>query len=247
MHTTTAGIVTVGDELLAGEIENTNATWLAARLRNRGVSVREIRVVPDELDPIARTVGTCADRYDATLVTGGLGSTPDDVTMAAIAMALERPLVPHDEARALIRETVAEIHERRTSFTFDLDAACQRPQGAAVIPNDEGIAPGCRCESVYVLPGIPSEMRAVFGRIEPEFAGTRTTETVYSNRPESNIAPTLAEGRDRFGVKIGCYPGGEWKRITVAGTDQEAVDAARRWLLDRAGFSSERRSASGEE
>ena len=87
-----AAVVTVGDELLVGDTENTNATWLCDRLDARGVAVRRVTVVPDEVSEIARVVNEYYAEYDAVIVTGGLGPTHDDVTMEAVAAAFGRDL-----------------------------------------------------------------------------------------------------------------------------------------------------------
>ncbi|ELY98714.1 molybdopterin binding domain protein [Natrialba chahannaoensis JCM 10990] len=80
-------LLTVGDELLAGQTTNTNASWLAARLSERGATVRRILTVPDERELIASTVAGWHDdpEFDAIIVTGGIGGTPDDVTVPAVA------------------------------------------------------------------------------------------------------------------------------------------------------------------
>lgn len=86
-------LITVGDELLAGDTVNTNANWLAAELSDRGVAVKRILSVPDDRAVIAECVRAYADAFDAVIVTGGLGGTPDDVTLEAVADAFDRELV----------------------------------------------------------------------------------------------------------------------------------------------------------
>ncbi len=230
---TSAGILTVGDELLAGEVENSNATWLADRLTDSGVAVTEIRVVPDEQATIETAVAEFSDRFDHVAVTGGLGSTPDDVTLEAVATALERPLEENTVARADVAETVREIEAEYLEFEFDRERAARFPAGGRPIPNDEGIMPGCAVENVVVLPGIPSEMKAVFERVEGEFSGDVTSRTVVAYAPESNLNPLLVELRERFGVRVGCYPEGERKRIKVSAPGRDRVAWAYEWLRTR--------------
>src|SRR6056297_4324598 len=93
-------LVTVGDELLAGDTVNTNAAWLGSRLAERGATVERVTVVPDRLADIARVVNEYRAEYDAVVVTGGLGPTHDDLTMEGVAAALGRDLEEHDEALA---------------------------------------------------------------------------------------------------------------------------------------------------
>lgn len=229
----TVGILTVGDELLAGDVENTNATWLADRLTARGVDVGEIRVVPDDTERIAAAVAELAARFASVVVTGGLGSTPDDLTLMAVARALDRPLETNEEARELVAETVREIEAEYPDFEFDLDAAARFPSGGRPISNDEGIAPGCVIEGVYVIPGVPAEMKAVFERVVDEFAGEVRSRTVYSDVPESNLNPLLTELRDRFEVRVGCYPEDDRRRLKVSSSDLDRLERAYEWVRDR--------------
>ncbi len=97
-------VVTVGDELLAGRTTDTNATWLCERLADRGATVERVTTVPDRIAAIARVVNEYRAEYDAVIVTGGLGPTHDDVTMAGIAAALGRSLEEHEEALAWLEE-----------------------------------------------------------------------------------------------------------------------------------------------
>ncbi|MFC6754387.1 molybdopterin-binding protein, partial [Halorubrum tibetense] len=83
-------LITVGDELLAGDTVNMNANWLAAELADRGVTVTRILSVPDDRLTIADRVAAYAEAFDAVVVTGGIGGTPDDVTMEAVAAAFGR-------------------------------------------------------------------------------------------------------------------------------------------------------------
>ena len=237
-----ASIVTVGDELLAGDIENTNATWLAAQLTDRGVTVPEIVVVPDERERISTTVADHRASYDSVVVTGGLGGTPDDVTVEGVAAALDREVVRHDRTHRLVEATVAGIREQYPDFEFDLDRAARRPAGSEAIENEEGIAPGFVCDDVVVIPGIPAEMKATFGRVADEFAGDRRARTLFSTETESDLVDVLDEARERFDVAVGCYPEDDAriKRIAVRSTDQELVDAAHRWLAGRPAIERER-------
>ncbi|MHC3438603.1 molybdopterin-binding protein [Natrialbaceae archaeon A-gly3] len=112
-------------------------------MSERGVTVGEIRVVPDTGLSIKAAVTEFSAEFDRTIVTGGLGSTPDDVTLEAVARALDRSLKENDAARADIERTVREIETEYPGFEHDVDAAARFPPGARVIPNDEGIVPGC--------------------------------------------------------------------------------------------------------
>ncbi|MFB6114475.1 MAG: competence/damage-inducible protein A [Halodesulfurarchaeum sp.] len=222
-----AALLTVGDELLAGETENTNASWLARRLRERGVDLRRIVVVPDDIAAIADSVSSLSARYDAVLVTGGIGPTHDDVTMEGVAEAFDVQMLEHPDARAYFENHTEYAAEELVAGTGDL------PAGARLLPNDEGVAPGAVMENVYVLPGVPEEMRCMFSHVEEEFAGTPVrTATVRTDNPESALIEVLAELRERFDVSVGSYPGEE-VTIKIHSPDREETERAAAWLAER--------------
>ena len=219
-------VVTVGDELLAGRTTDTNAAWLCEQLDDRGVGVERVTTVPDRVSDIARVVNEYRAEYDAVIVTGGLGPTHDDLTMEGVAAALGRDLEEHDEAMAWL-EADGYSRDDLVAGTATL------PAGAQALHNDVGVAPGATLEDVYVLPGVPAEMKAMFETIAGEFAGTPTyRETVVADEPESALLDRIAELRDRFDVAVGSYPG-DSVRIELKGTDEMTVADAAAWLRER--------------
>ncbi|APX95510.1 competence/damage-inducible protein A [Natronorubrum daqingense] len=221
-----AAVLTVGDELLAGRTTNTNATWLCRRLNDRGVSVERVTTVPDRTEDIARTVEEYRQAYDAVVVTGGLGPTHDDVTMAAVASALERDLEEHADAIAWL----ADDGYSRGDLT---DGTADLPTGARAIHNEVGVAPGAVLENVYVLPGVPSEMKAMFESVASEFTGTTTyREEIVVDEPESALLDRIAAVRERFDVTVGSYPGGS-VRLALESTDEATLEEATTWLRER--------------
>jgi len=221
------GVLTVGDELLSGETENTNASWLGRRLAERGVTVRRTVVVPDDIEEIAAETRRLAERYDAVIVTGGLGPTHDDVTMDGVAAAFDRDVTEHPDA-------VAWFEAHGGYHNSDLaEGTTFLPEDARLLPNEEGVAPGAVVENVYVLPGVPSEMKAMFDAVESEFEGERThVEVVHSEKPESALVDTLTEVQEQFDVTVGSYPG-DGVRIRVGSPDPETAEAAAAWLRER--------------
>ena len=220
-------IVTVGDELLAGRTTNTNASWLCERLTARGVTVERVTTVPDRTSDIARIVNEYRAEYDAVIVTGGLGPTHDDVTMEGVAAALGRSLEEHPEALAWLTEEGGYARADLTAGTADL------PRDARVLHNEVGVAPGAALEGVYVLPGVPAEMKAMFESIEMEFNGRqRFTETVFADEPESALLDRIDDVRGTFDVTIGSYPGSS-VRLVVEGVDESTVERAATWLRER--------------
>jgi len=226
----TAAILTIGNELVSGDVPNSNGSWLARRLAPLGVSVRLIAAVPDVIDDIAEFVRREAPLVDFLFVTGGLGGTPDDLTREAIAHAFGAE-----------QEEVADLAaELRARFTGDPEYAAawaRLPAGSRPLSNALGGAPGFAIENVYVMPGLPSEMEAMFDAIAEEF---RRGEPIGSWRQtygtrESTIAPLLVEAGERWpDVVIGSYPmfplDGPQVEVVVKSSDAAALAEASAWL-----------------
>jgi len=226
----TAAIVTIGNEVVSGDIENTNASWLARRLEQLGFAVRLIVAVPDEIDEIAALVRREAARVDAVVVTGGLGGPPDVVTREAIAAAF-----------ALAQREHVEVAERlRARFTRAPDYAARwalLPEGARPLEIPRGGAPGFVVENVYVLPGLPGEMEPMFESLEDELRRERPIASwrrTFRTR-ESEITPVLVEVARRYPeLRVGSYPtftaDGPLVEVVVKSTDAETLAAAADWL-----------------
>ncbi|MDS0293121.1 competence/damage-inducible protein A [Halogeometricum luteum] len=220
-------VVTVGDELLAGDTVNTNASWLCERLSARGARVERVTTVPDRVSDIARVVNEYRADYDAVVVTGGLGPTHDDLTMAGVAAAVGRELVEHEEAMAWLTEQGGYIADELAEGTAHL------PARARMLPNEEGVAPGAVVEGIYVLPGVPDEMKAMFELVADEFDGEETfARTVVTSEPESGLLDRLRDVQAAFDVTVGSYPG-ENVRLKLSGTDEAEVEEAAAWLRER--------------
>ncbi len=236
-----AALLTVGDELLAGDTENTNATWLASRLSERGVSVRRVLVLPDDRALIAEHVREYSDLFDAVIVTGGIGGTPDDVTMEAVADAFDREMVVDDRALEDIERTLKWLEDEGPDIDVDLniEAEASIPDGARPLLNSQGLAPGAVLENVYVFPGIPRELKAMFDDVAEKFNGDAVSRFLYSTEPEANLIDDLEEVAEKFDVTAGCYPDREagHNRLKLTATDDETLDAAVDWLRRAVGAS----------
>ncbi len=219
-------IVSVGDELLSGDTVNTNAAWLGERLGERGVDVERVTVVPDRTADIARVVNEYAAEYDAVIVTGGIGPTHDDKTIEGVAAAVGRSLETNEIALDWLTGEGGYTRSDLTNGTAEL------PADARPLHNSVGVAPGCVVENVYVFPGVPKEMRAMFESVESEFNGERRyTDFLVVDEPESALIDRLRQLQERFGVKVGSYPG-ENVRVKIESTDEKEVEAALSWLRE---------------
>ena len=229
----TASILTIGNELVSGDVPNTNGSWLAKRLAPLGVGVRMVASLPDDIDAVAEFVRGESPRVDFLLVTGGLGGTPDDLTREALAAAFA---VPQEE----VPELAADLRAR---FTRDPEYAARwalLPRGSRPLENPLGGAPGFAIENVYVLPGLPAEMEAMFASIEEEFRRgdpIGAWRRVYRTR-ESVIAPVLVEFGERWpGLVVGSYPAflasGPEVEVVVKSRDGDELASASAWLGER--------------
>jgi nicotinamide-nucleotide amidase len=225
-----ATILTIGNELVSGDVPNTNATWLARRLELLGVSVDLMAALPDEIDAIAEFVRHYTPRSDYLLVTGGLGGTPDDLTREAIAAAFE-------VGQKAVPELEASLRER---FQHHPDYAArwaELPVGSRPLENPLGGAPGFALENVYVLPGLPAEMEAMFLTLEEELRAERPIGS-WRRRyrtGESRIVAVLEEAGDRYpGVLVGSYPsfsdGSSEVEVVVKSSDARELEAAVAWI-----------------
>ncbi len=220
-------LVTVGDELLAGDTVNTNAAWLGQQLADRGVDVERVTVLPDRTGDIAQVVNEYRAEFDAVIVTGGVGPTHDDVTMDGVAAAFGRDLERSEAALRWLEEEGGYAREDLTDGTADI------PAGGEFIRNPNGVAPGCTIGNVYVLPGVPEEMKGMFGVIADEFSGTEThVSTVEADEPESALIDRLIDVQEEFDVTVGSYPG-ETVTLKISGESESAVENARGWLAGR--------------
>lgn len=220
-------VVTVGDELLAGRTQNTNGAWLCERLAERGVRVRRVTTLPDRVPDIARVVNEYRAEYDRVIVTGGLGPTHDDVTMDGVAAAFGRSVEEHPDALEWLTNDGGYRRDDLAEGTADL------PRGARPLHNEVGVAPGAVVETVYVLPGVPAEMKAMFESVADEFTGTpRFQAVVVTDEPESALLDRVSDVRDRFDVSVGSYPGHS-VRLVLESDDEGTTERAAAWLRER--------------
>ena len=224
-------VLTVGNEIVSGDVENTNASWLARRLATLGVAVKLAAAVRDEIDEIAAFLRLESPRAHHVFVTGGLGGTPDDITREAVAEAFG---VPCEEIGPLADELRGRFAPRGLG---DYAARWARiPRGAEPIANPLGGAPGFTLANVWVFPGLPSEMEAMFDAVSDRFRGTPIASWRRSYRTgEGQIVGVLEEATRRHpAVIVGSYPrflpDGPEVDVVLKSSDETALGAAAAWV-----------------
>jgi len=246
-------ILTIGNEVLAGAVLDTNSHWLCRELAARGARVTRVTVLPDNPALIGEALLAALSRGpDLILTCGGLGPTADDLTMAAIAAALNRPTHLHPQAYAMLQDFYARLFARGDVTTPEMTEArakmAQMPRAAEPLTNTVGAAPGVLLQEegalIVSLPGVPAEMKDIFTnalwpRLEASFQGQ-----VYSERTvatdcwdESILAPAVdAVARRHPAVYVKSraqvYGSGIADFVTLAARGRDASEVAR--LLDAA-------------
>ncbi|MEO6132968.1 MAG: CinA family nicotinamide mononucleotide deamidase-related protein [Saprospiraceae bacterium] len=155
-----AAILTIGDEIMIGQIVDTNSSWIASWLDLNGWKVTRKIGVRDEIEEIIKGIQTCYEDADLVITTGGLGPTKDDLTKEALCQYFHSKLIWHEETWIRVKEILQRIGQEPSELH---KVQCYMPNNAQVIPNDQGSAPGMVFEVdnkiLVSVPGVPHEMR----------------------------------------------------------------------------------------
>ncbi len=242
-----ASMLVIGDEILGGFVTDTNSPWLADRLRPLGVPLERVHVVPDEADAIAEALHAelVRARPRVIITSGGIGSTPDDITYESVAAALGRELVEDETLGAAMHGIVQRTRDKgfavNAVFIDQVLRMARIPSGSRLMPREGGWTPAVCVDvdggadapdgggaTVIILPGVPSEFRALLGdAIEPALLAGRNpvshvVELTHRFSESLLNEAFLALGVDFPGVKLGSYPGRPMiVRLTGAHDDVE--------------------------
>jgi molybdenum cofactor synthesis domain-containing protein len=230
----TAALIIIGDEILSGRTQDTNLKYLAEKLGTKGISLREVRVVPDVESKIVGTVNEMRAAYDYLFTTGGIGPTHDDITAECVAKAFGVAYGQNAEAYDILVKHYGgaeHLNEARLKMTM-------MPVGAKLIYNPVSGAPGFNIENVYVMAGVPKIMQ---GMLDGVLAGISGGAVVYSNTvvtqlPESRVAAMLGDLQRKYpDVGMGSYPrfqpGAVSVSLVLRGADRDLLKAATRDLI----------------
>ena len=231
MRQKTAAIVVIGNEILTGKSPDKNASFLIEQLHQLGVALRRVVIIPDELDTIAQAVRECAGSFDYVFTSGGVGPTHDDVTIAGVALAFDRPVIRHPQLEAMLRSYFGDgVDEARLRLA-------DTPAGSSLLYDNGMRWPVLVTENVFVLPGVPDLFRSKFEAIRERFrAAPFFVATVYTREDEFDITPRLDRIAAEYpNVEIGPYPnfaGEEYRvKLTIESKEAAAVEQVRAALL----------------
>ncbi len=231
-----AVVIAIGDELLTGRTLDYNSHWIAKRLTSLGIEVSRIVVVPDREIDIMGEIKRCMNtNTDIIITTGGLGPTPGDITLDALAKALRIDLELNENALKMVKERYEQLfmmgYIRSKEITPDREKMARIPRGAIPFYNPIGVAPGILLpfrkesgETIYILslPGVPSEMmylleqmmQFISMRLKGELI--RTREITLEIRDESFVAGILSEINKKYpGVYVKTYPVGFGEKVLM--------------------------------
>jgi len=223
--TVSAALLIIGNEVLSGRTRDANLQYLGSELNDLGIRLLEARIIPDVEDEIIAAVNRLRAKYDYVFTTGGIGPTHDDITSASVAKAFGLDLVRDPRAVALL-----ESHYKPEDITEARLTMADVPEGCELLDNPVSKAPGFRVDNVYVLPGVPRIMQAMFEGFRHRLAGGRpmASETIVAHVQEGRVGGPLGGIQaDNPDLEIGSYPfvrdGRLGVSLVVRGPDPERV------------------------
>lgn len=220
-HRTTAGIIVIGDEILKGSTHDSNSNFMCRRLHDRGVIVKKIAVVGDEIAEIAEQVKEFSEKFDIVFTTGGIGPTHDDRTFAGLAVAFDDELSTSDELKEVV-----EVFLRKTKLK-NVDEAvekfCKIPRTAKLLwgstpppktTKEMSRFPSVQIRNVVSFPGVPRFCEQAFDQLEECLFPKAShqpffSRTIFLRRNEvhlQNKVTQIAQNHAAGGVTIGSYP-----------------------------------------
>ena len=232
----TAEIITIGDELLIGQVVDTNSAFIARELVKIGINVYQITSVSDERLHILTTLKDASCRVQLVLTTGGLGPTKDDITKAVFAEYFDDHLVYHPETLRHIESMMAARGVAMNSLNIK---QAEVPSRCTVIPNNNGTAPGMWFDQdgvIYVsMPGVPFEMKSMmYDEVLPRLLQQFTTDIILHRTllvtgfPESALALHIEDWEDNLpeNIHLAYLPGSGMirLRLSTSGADRQYLE-----------------------
>ncbi|SEM13692.1 molybdenum cofactor synthesis domain-containing protein [Stigmatella aurantiaca] len=201
MERTGAAAVIIGNEVLTAKVVDANGPLLIRRLREVGIPLRSVEIIPDDVDIIVEAVARARARAPYVFTSGGIGPTHDDVTVRAVALALGRQVVRLPEMVELVRR-------RSENLTAEALRLADAPEGAVLLPQEGTWFPVLTVDNIFLLPGVPQLFKLQLETVLARLRGTPVHLcNLYLRLGESAIAAVLDRvALDMPHVAIGSYP-----------------------------------------
>jgi len=231
----TAEIITIGDEILIGQIIDTNSSWIAEKLNLHDIEIYQITSVHDDPDHIKKALKRAEERSDLVILTGGLGPTIDDMTKPVLTDYFKTRLVFHEPTFQNIKKLIEKRGIPMNRFNRDQALV---PESSTVLPNKTGTAPGLWFEKdniIFVaLPGVPYEMKHIMeNEVLPRLHERKRIKAIYHKTvltqglPESVLSEKLEEWEDSLpeNIKLAYLPDlfAVRMRLSAVGTDKNML------------------------
>ena len=200
----TSAILIIGNEILSGRTVDKNTSFIAKWLGDLGISVEEVKIIPDKEDVIISSLNELRKKYQYVFTTGGIGPTHDDITSESVAKAFGKKYEYNKEAYAILEKYYA-----NSDFNEGRKKMARMPEGATLIYNEQGSAPAFYIENVFVLPGIPSYVQSMILPLRNVLISGKKIISVSCDVKvrESSIAIELSGIQDKYlEIDIGSYP-----------------------------------------
>ena len=191
----TSAILIIGNEILSGRTVDKNTSFIAKWLGDLGISVEEVKIIPDKEDVIIASLNELRKKYQYVFTTGGIGPTHDDITSESVAKAFGKKYNYNKEAYAILEKYYA-----NSEFNEGRKKMAKMPEDATLIYNEQGSAPAFSLENVFVLPGIPSYVELMLPQLkEVLISGKKIISVSYDAKVrESSIAVELSSIQDKY-------------------------------------------------
>ena len=200
----TSAILIIGNEILSGRTVDKNTSFIAKWLGDLGISVEEVKIIPDKENIIISSLNELRKKYQYVFTTGGIGPTHDDITSESVAKAFGKKYGYNEEAYAILEKYYA-----KSEFNEGRKKMARMPEGATLIYNKDGSAPAFSVENVFVLPGIPSYVELMLPQLKEVLVSGKKIVSLSCDAKvrESSIAVELSNIQNKYSdIDIGSYP-----------------------------------------
>jgi len=222
----TSAILIIGNEILSGRTVDKNTSFIAKWLGDLGISVEEVKIIPDKEDIIITSLSELRKKYQYVFTTGGIGPTHDDITSESVAKAFGKKYEYNKEAYAILEKYYA-----NSDFNEGRKKMARMPEEATLIYNEQGSAPAFSVENVFVLPGIPTYVELMLPQLKDVLISGKKiiSDSVDAKIRESSVAVDLSKIQDKYpNIDIGSYPyskeGGFGTVLVMRGIDRAEIN-----------------------